>query len=74
MFILYQNHKILQLVEPKGTPFLEELRRKYDFVLDIRKATKRQHVKEQVVSKKNPITETKEITEVTTEKVNVSDR
>ena len=42
-------------------------------VLDIRKATKRQHVKEEVVLKKNPVTETKEITEVTTEKVDVSD-
>lgn len=62
VFILYLNHKILQLVEPKGTPFLEELRRKYDFVLDIRKATKRQHGKEGVILKKNPITETKEIT------------
>lgn len=50
------------MVEPKGTPFLEELRRKYDFVLDIRKATKRQHGKEEVILKKNPITETKEIT------------
>jgi hypothetical protein len=70
---LYLNHKILQLVEPKGTPFLEELRRKYDFVLDIRKATKRQYGKEEVVLIKNSVTETKEITEVTTEKVNVSD-
>jgi len=42
-------------------------------VLDIRKTTKRQHVKEEVVLKKNPVTETKEITEVTTEKVDVSD-
>ena len=53
---------------------MEELRRKYDFVLDIRKATKREHGKEEVVVKKNSVTETKEITEVTTEKVNVSDR
>ena len=52
---------------------MEELRRKYDLVLGIRKATKRQHGKEEVVVKKNSVTETREITEVTTEKVDVSD-